>query len=570
MRYFSMIVVSLLLGVWMAPAPPADAGVYHVYSCRAPSGSLAPTSGWSGSTSGPWMYDPNGCASGGSLTAALGGNVAQPANTSIAGWTFSAPAGTQIAAARLWRSASANSWEAGNNSTVTWLSAPEDGYTSANVFDQCARFQGCATVGDPAAPMSNANLVQAPPGNLSGATHIYMSAYCGGTSGTSCPAIGGGYSVQISLYAADITVADDSPPTASSIGGSLAASGTTSGVGDISFSATDTGSGLYEAVFLVDGRAVSKQLLNGGSGPCRSVGGTTDGSNAFFEVEPCPLALSDDLAFDTSLAPDGSHLLAVQLLDAAGNATTILNRQVTFANNAASLPTGARIGPGSPLALRGPANGTNASDQPNLTARWASTSRTLRTSRYRAADTITGRLTAPGGVGIADASLGVYETPAYEGARTVFLSAVRTGGTGSWTMTLPRGVSSSSLRFEYRSHQNDTIPVAAAALTLRVHAGIALKITPRSASVGRRIFFSGVLHGTPIPLGGKQLVLEASSGGEWIQFDTIRTNVKGRYRSSYRFKFPGPASYKFRVLSRYEADFPFVDGASNVVDVHEH
>jgi hypothetical protein len=416
--------------------------------------------------------------------------------------------------------------------------------------------------------MSEANLVVAPSANLTEATHLYVNASCGG--GGSCPAVGAGDAVSISLYAADITLADDTPPTFSSVGGSLAAGGTMSGVGDISFSASDTGSGLYEAVFSIDGHAVSHQLLNGGSGPCRSVGGTTDGSNAFFEVQPCPLALSDDLAFDTSLAPNGSHLLAVQLLDAAGNATTILNRQVTFANNATSLPAGARIGPGSSLALRGPANGTNASDQATLTARWASTTRTLRTSRYRAADTITGRLTAPGGAGISGASLGVYETPAYDGARTVFLSAVRTGGTGSWTMTLPRGISSSALRLEYRSHQNDTIPVATAALTLSVHAGIGLKIAPRSASVGRRIFFSGVLHGAPIPLGGKQLVLEASSGGEWIQFDTIRTNAKGRYRSSYRFKFPGPISYKFRVLSRYEADFPFVDGASNVVDVHEH
>jgi hypothetical protein len=105
---------------------------------------------------------------------------------------------------------------------------------------------------------------------------------------------------------------------------------------------------------------------------------------------------------------------------------------------------------------------------------------------------------------------------------------------------------------------------------LSVHAGIALKIAPRSASVGRKIFFSGVLHGAPIPEGGKQLVLEARSGGEWIQFDTIRTNARGRYRATYRFKFPGPVTYQFRVLSRYEADFPFLDGTSNVVAVHEH
>jgi hypothetical protein len=417
--------------------------------------------------------------------------------------------------------------------------------------------------------MAKGNLVEVPPGNLSGATQIFMNAACGGGNGYSCPAVGGGYSVAISLYGADITLADDSPPTASGVGGSLTAGGTISGVGDISFAAADTGSGLYEAVFLVDGRAVSRQLLNGGSGPCRNVGGTSDGSNAFVAVEPCPLALSDDLSFDTALAPDGSHLLSVQLLDAAHNATTISNREVTFANHTAGVPAGAGIGPGSPLALRGPANGVNASDQATLTARWVSTAKATRTSGYGAADRITGRLTAPGGVPISGASLNVYETPVYQGARTVRLAGVRTGPTGRWTLTLPRDSSSGALRLEYRSRQNDTIPVATAALTLRVHAGIALRITPRVTSVGRTIFFSGALHGAPIPPGGKQLVLEARSGREWLQFDTVSTGAKGRYRASYRFKFPGPIAYQFRVLSRYEADFPFLGGASNVVGVYE-
>ena len=98
------------LALWVAlvaaclAASSANAGVYHVYSCRTPSGAVAPTSGWSGTTDGPFMYDPNSCASGGSLTGELGGEVAHPANASDAGWIFSAPAGTQIAAARLWRS----------------------------------------------------------------------------------------------------------------------------------------------------------------------------------------------------------------------------------------------------------------------------------------------------------------------------------------------------------------------------------------------------------------------------------------------------------------------------------
>jgi hypothetical protein len=188
---------------------------------------------------------------------------------------------------------------------------------------------------------------------------------------------------------------------------------------------------------------------------------------------------------------------------------------------------------------------------------------------YGAPERITGRLTTSAGQAISGALLDIGETPSYQGARTVSLAGVRTGPTGAWTLTLPKTISSGALRFDYRSHQNDTVPVATAALTLRVHAGITLRIAPHVTSVGHRIVFTGVLHGAPIPPGGKQLVLEASSGGEWIQFDTITTNAKGRYRASYRFKFPGPASYRFRVHAPHEADFPFLEGTSNVVAVYE-
>jgi hypothetical protein len=555
----------LLLGFGLTLAPAARAGEYHVYSCRTPAGAVAPTSGWSGSINGESMYDIDSCASGGSLTAALDGSVAHGANVSDANWTFSAPAGTQVAAARLWRAGEARSSVA-FATTVYWLAAPNDIYDAADIFDKCNRYEeGCTGKGNSQTPMAKENLLEVPPGNLSGATHIYMNAACGGSDGYSCPAVGGGYSVAVSLYAADITLADNTPPTASNVGGSLAAGESQSGVGDISFSATDTGSGLYEAVFLIDGHAVSSQLLSPSSESCRNLS-SAGGVNAFLYVQPCPLALSDDLSFNTALAPNGSHLLTVQLLDAAGNAATILNRQVTFANNAASAGP---IGPNSPLALRGAANGTNASDQAKLTARWLGTEKTVRTSSYGHADRITGRLMTSTGRPISGAMLDVSEVPAYEGAKPVRLAEVRTEGTGAWALRLPKGVSSSTLRVDYRSHQKDTVPVATAALTLRVHAGITLRIAPRTSSVGGTIFFSGILHGVPVPPGGKQLVLEASSGGEWIEFRTIDTDPKGRYRARYRFKLPGPVTYRFRIRSPYEADFPFLAGTSNVVSVYE-
>ncbi|MEA2225681.1 MAG: hypothetical protein QOE67_963, partial [Solirubrobacteraceae bacterium] len=80
----------------------------------------------------------------------------------------------------------------------------------------------------------------------------------------------------------------------------------------------------------------------------------------------------------------------------------------------------------------------------------------------------------------------------------------------------------------------------------------------------------GQLLGGPIPSGGIPLVLEARSlGSAWIEFKVVRTDPRGRYRASYRFKFAGPADYRFRARSEAESGFPFAAGASGTVAVHE-
>jgi PKD repeat protein len=371
-----------------------------------------------------------------------------------------------------------------------------------------------------------------------------------------------------------LTLTDDTPPVIKSASGPLATAAadksTVAGSQTLSFTASDADSGVRSATLTLtpqDGETPYTHTFDFAA-QC-----SYDSWNA------CPLTESvSEFALNTATLKEDSYTVNLTVTDAAGNmASDSLGTIMTAGPPSsgavgvlAASATGGAIGPGSPLAERGAPNGANASDQAKLTARWTSTAKAARTSGYGATDRITGRLSAPGGTPISGASLDVFQTPAEQGAQARLSdTGVRTGPTGEWTLTLPRDVSSSTLRFVYNSHLDDTIPAAMATLTLRVHAGIVLRITPRITNVGRKIFFSGVLRGTPIPEGGKQLVLEASSGREWIQFDTISTDAKGRYRASYRFKFPGPASYRFRIISRYEADFPFLDGASNVVGVHE-
>jgi hypothetical protein len=375
-----------------------------------------------------------------------------------------------------------------------------------------------------------------------------------------CPAEVGdpnAYAAVINLYAANLTLEQTAGPTASAVSGELASAPAVSGTSDVAFSATDPGAGVYQAVFTVDGEVVQRTMLDDNGGKCRDVGETSDGLPAFVSPQPCERSLSTDVGFDTTRVSNGAHHLIVSVTDAAGNAVSVLDRAITVANP---------LAPGTP----GPPNGANASSQAALAVAWQGSRGERIVVGYGHAETIVGQLTAPGGAPISGAQVEVLATPAYAGAKPVKMASPTTGSDGRFAVRVPSGASSRTLRFVYRSHQGDALPAVTRTLTLGVRAGIALTISPRTASVGRSVRFRGRLRGGPIPRGGKQLVLEARSpGGKWIEFHVIRTDSHGRYRASYRFKFPGPADYQFRVRSEPEADYPFAAGASRAINVKE-
>jgi len=289
-----------------------------------------------------------------------------------------------------------------------------------------------------------------------------------------------------------LTLEQTAPPTASDVGGELTSAPTLAGTSDVAFSASDPGSGVYEALFSVDGQIVQRTALDENGGHCRDVGQTTDGLPAFLYAQPCLSAVSADVGFDTTPVANGEHHLVVTVIDAAGNSATVLDRNVVFDNPTAP----------------GPPNGTNASPQATLTVGWKGTKRERMVSGFDQAHTIVGRLTGAGSTPIGGAQVDVLSTPAYAGASTAAMPSVRTSANGSFTLRLPAGVSSRMLRFEY-SEDVDSPPVVTRALTLSVRAGVALEITPRTSSVGRSIYFSGRLRGGPVPPGGEPLVLEA-------------------------------------------------------------
>jgi len=404
---------------------------------------------------------------------------------------------------------------------------------------------------------SSANVVVVPQDNLGGG--LFANASCVGPVGYLCPTGKGdpsGYAAVVYLYAADITLEQTAGPTASNVGGELASAPTVTGGSALTFNASDPGAGIYEAVFSIDGQVVQRTVVDEAGGRCRSVGQTTDGTPAFLYLRPCPGSVGADVALDTTRVANGTHRLTVSVVDSAGNAAAVLDRVVSFYNPPA---------PGIP----GPPNGVNASAQARLSVRWKRTRKPSLTSAFAGRPTITGELTGPGGVPISAAQIDVQATPT-TGGPAVAMAGPRTDREGRFTMRLARGLSSRTLRFAYRSHIGDATPVATGTLRLAVKAGLTLQIAPRTVGVGQSIFFKGRLLGHPIPAAGKQLVLEARSPlGSWIEFKVVRTNPRGRYRASYRFKFPGPATYQFRVVCEPESDYPFVGGSSRVLAVQE-
>ena len=606
-----LVIVGLMLCM------SAWAGEYHVYSCRTPDGATAPVDGWGESTKGSTLKSPvDECASGGGLVAALGlGKHA--ADKDLATWSFGAPAGETLGSATLWRAGDAlgGANAEAESSYMFWLAGVANSGSSTQVFQECAALNGCSSEGNFTNPLAANNRVEVPERALH-SPYLYLTASCGSTIfGAECPGNKGdenGNAAIVELFAADLVLNQESAPTVKEVSGSLAEGSTVSGTADVAFTAGDAGSGVYEVLFQVDGETVHHQVLSSNGGKCANVGETTDGLPAFLYTQPCPATVSVDVPFDTTGLSDGSHHIVVSVTDAAGNSTPVMDRQVTVANHpssgqnsgegsnssgsgtgtngnggstgssgtgagqsgtggqngASAASAGAATASAQP-ASRGAANGSNASDQATLSAHWQGGGVHL-SSTYGKAHTLEGRLTAPGGAAIAGASIDVGEVPASTGAHAAGLPAARTDANGRFTLRLPGALVSGAVRLGYRSHVADTVPVATATLTLAVRVDAQLRVSPKLSAAGSTIHFTGRLLGGQIPAGGKQLVLEARSPGtRWLQFDVIRTSANGSFSAGYRFRLPGPVPYRFRVVSTYEADYPFLAGTSNTVAVME-
>ncbi len=336
MGWLRVVLVGALVGGLCAPAlapAPAAAARYHAYSCHTPYGEVASTEGWTGLTSGPDAYaiDDCGGASTYALTAALGGQVAHPANVSNALWMFTAAPDLTLAGATLYRHEGLAGGGGPAAGYLAYFAAPTVAYDAADVIDGCQANLGCSARGTNNGGFDPSNRIVVPAGNIAGADHLFMEAACGGFEGQTCPA-SPGYAAEADLYAADLTLEDKVAPVAASVGGGLTGGGTLTGRTEIWFRAYDQGSGVYAGQVLVDGQPTSTQVIDDNAGRCRTVGEATDGLRDFRYPVACKAAVSADLSLDTGRIPDGRHQVTVTVDDAAGNVTTAYSGTVETRN----------------------------------------------------------------------------------------------------------------------------------------------------------------------------------------------------------------------------------------------
>ncbi len=552
-----LLLTSLVL-LLAAPAiqpSPANAGTYDVYTCTQPNGDPAPVDGWTPFTNNPNMVAEDECAQGGWLAAGMLGwkEVSVAAES---GWTFLPPAGTRIKQATLhYEYNNSDFQDTGSATAFESLEAP---YRGSRSFKTCVHSEGCCCSGPWEGRVSEHNLVTVPEQDLepeqgqgggSGPpAGITMVSGCENPDGGAEPHCYGAslkYAAVALLSMATITLEANSPPQVTVVGGSLTTGTELEGTQTLAITGTDSGSGIYQAILEVDGKEAQSTTVDNNDGHCQDVGQTADGRPAFLYVVPCKPEVNDQfVSFDLSDIPDGLHKLTVLVTDAAGNATTVLNREV--------------------IVGRGACNGT-CDDQAKIAARDPQLLKPVTRRYARSAISLSGSLHEPTGAPVAGARLELLQQASYTAAPLRSIATTTTNAAGQWTFAVPRGPSR-LLLVAFRSHALDTGYAAQLEYHERVFADIGLT-APRRVRVGVPFDFRGELAGGYIPPEHSTIQMEIFFLGRWRTIETLRTNAHGRFAYGYTFSTGAGSSYLFRAVIHYSHAYPFLASASRPVRV---
>jgi hypothetical protein len=543
----------LLLATPAVQPSPAVAGSYDVYTCTQPNGAPAPVDGWTPFTTNVNMVAEDECAQGGWLAAGMLGWKEIPV-AAESGWTFRPPAGSRIIHATLhWDYNNSDNESTGTATAFESLEAP---YRGSRPFKNCVHSEGCCCSGPFSGRVSEQNLVTVPEEDLQppeeehgprAPAGITMVAGCENPDGGGehCEGAALKYAGVALMSMATITLEDDSPPQITVVGGTLTSGTELEGTQTVAITGTDSGSGIYQAVLEVDGKEAQRTTVDSNGGHCENVGQTTDGRPAFLYVVPCALEVNDQyVSFNLAGISDGPHRLTVLVTDAAGNATTVLNREV--------------------IVGRGACNGT-CDDQAKLTTSDAKSLKPITRGYSRSALKLSGALREPTGSPVPGAQLELLQQASYTGAPLRTVSTTTTNAAGEWTLAVPRGPSR-VLLVAWRSHALDAGYASQLEYHERVFADIALA-APRRVRIGASFTFRGELAGGYIPPEHSIIQMEIFFDSRWRTIETLRTNSRGRFAYGYTFSTGSGSAYLFRAVIRYSHAYPFLAATSRTVRV---
>lgn len=572
---------------------PSQPGMYHVYSCRTPSGAPAPLDGW---VVGPdvtalgadlWCdqdnsFGPRASAETGTGRAAIEWMTPSadlsPVSVVLrrAVRSFIDPVTTPSANGSAMLTSRYLSSYVYNGMVVPTISEPfrerSDGYSAKT-----------SMIGSPWDPSAANNLVAIDPIPTAREVRpLRIEAQCSPEGSPSCDA-------KYLVFSADFRVKDAVAPTVDTASGSLidAISGSATARGSLGFivAAADAGSGVRRARVEVDGKVVTTASLEAIVPTCRAQT-DADGLPGYTLMRPCPSGSTLAGQLDTALLSDGEHAVRVLVDDAAGNS-------VVAAAGALLVRNSDQIGAGSPLTLRGAPNGSPATDAGVLRVAWPSTARRASTQpskvrrcqsasyaakhplscKGRPADsavtspfspsrvaTAQLALTTADGQPISGATVELQATPAAIGAAATALPSVTTGADGTATFTVPLSAGSRTLEARWRARTADTRPAATGTATLSVAASTTLD-GPGWVGRGARVTFSGRLDGRAGSPAKVPVRLEVRDRGRWKTFATSSTDGDGNWRARLKFA-QTPGTYVVRAKVGTTTTYPYAAGAS--------
>jgi hypothetical protein len=305
----------------------ARAGDWMQASCVNPDGSAAPSEGWSGFALGAPSFGSDNdshCSPGSPMTALLGDGTAAPDGASE-NLQYTPPAGSTLVGGSVNLTAYADGGSTYARAIVG-LYEPALSNDESNAFFACVEgLQWCNGGNDDSGVFTL-------PADRGG--NLYLSSSCTALGSNTCDsgASHGAWALgQIS--AADLLLSSDAAPQAADFGGSALQRGAR-GTAQLVFTATDAGGpGVYAVSVAVDGRTVWSGTPNANGGECVSHGSDpSSGALIFDNQQPCPMTEVVDVPVPTATLADGSHQLTAEVVDAARNVSTVLDRRITTSN----------------------------------------------------------------------------------------------------------------------------------------------------------------------------------------------------------------------------------------------